>query len=62
MAAKDKAVDGAATAAQDAPEHHLTVVHPFNQYRRGDMITDPVVIEAIKAGPNSHHCHKIQPQ
>lgn len=45
-----------------ALEYHLTVIHPFDQYRRGDLITNSAEIEAIKAGPNSHHCHKIKPQ
>ncbi len=63
--AKDKAADSAAAeqpATQAAPEHHLVVVHPFDAFRRGDIITEPAMIELVKSGPNSHHCHKVQPQ
>ncbi len=60
-AAADDAVPADAAPAP-AAEHHLTVIHPFGRYQRGDVITDPALIDAIKAGENAHHCHKIKPQ
>lgn len=53
-----------AEVVQDAAavEHHLVVIHPFGQYKRGDRITDADQIEAVKSGDNAHHAHKVFPQ
>ena len=45
-----------------APEYHFTVVHPFGDYKRGDLIDDPDDIAQIHAGDNRHHCHKVTPK
>lgn len=44
------------------PDHHFTVIHPFGDYRRGDLITNPAEIDSIMAGENAHHCRKVTPQ
>ena len=44
------------------PDHHLTVVHPFADFKRGDLVTDPDVIAQILNGDNKHHCHKVFPK
>jgi hypothetical protein len=43
-------------------DHHLTVVHPFGTYRRGDAITDDAEIAAVLAGENAHHCRRVFPK
>lgn len=49
-------------AAPAKPDHHLVVVHPFGEYRRGDAIADADEIATVLAGENAHHCRKILPQ
>jgi len=44
------------------PEFALTVIHPFGDYRRGDLIDSADAIAAVLAGENVHHCHKVAPQ
>lgn len=34
---------------------HLTVSQPFGSYKRGDLITDPVLVKSIKRGPYRHN-------
>jgi hypothetical protein len=46
-------------AQSSALDHHLVVVHPFGDYRRGDAIKDPAEIAAVLAGENAHHCRKV---
>ena len=58
----DKVADAPEKASAPAPEHHLVVIHPFGNYRRGDTITEYELIEAVKAGENAHHCHKVFPK
>lgn len=55
---KDTAAD---VQAAPTPEHHLVVIHPFGDYKRGDRITEADEIEAIKASENAHHLHKVIP-
>lgn len=45
-----------------APDFALTVIHPFGDYRRGNLISDPDEIEAVLKSENKHHCHKVAPQ
>lgn len=35
---------------------HLTVIHPFGDYQRGDKIYDEDKIEEILKGENKGHC------
>lgn len=58
--AKDQDTASAVQAAP-APEHHLVVIHPFGDFKRGDLITDADQIDAIKASENAHHLHKVTP-
>lgn len=48
-------------AAPAPPLHHLTVIHPFGDYRRGDQITDPAEIAAVLAGENAAHVNRVFP-
>lgn len=57
-----KQTDAQLKDAAQTPDHHLVVVHPFGDYRRGDAITAPAEIAAVLAGENAHHCRKIIPQ
>ncbi len=41
-------------------EHHLVVRHPFGDYARGDVITDPDTVEKLKA-ESADHVLKITP-
>jgi hypothetical protein len=34
---------------------HLTVIHPFGDYVRGDKIRDEEKIAAVLEGENKHH-------
>lgn len=57
-----KPVQTAPAPAPSAPEFHLSVVHPFDDYRRGDRITEAYAIEAVKNSPYAHHCINVLPQ
>jgi hypothetical protein len=35
--------------------HHLTVIHPFGKYKRGDKIKDEAEVKEITEGENAHH-------
>lgn len=37
---------------------HLTVVHPFKDYQRGDKITDEAEISDVLKGENAKHVVK----
>jgi hypothetical protein len=47
---------------------HLTVIHPFGNFKRGDKITDPAEISKIVEGTdgvphdNAHHVVKTADQ
>lgn len=62
MPAEKSADAVSAPVAAPAPEHHFVVIHPFGEYRRGDVINHPDAIAALKAGENAHHCRRIQAQ
>jgi hypothetical protein len=34
---------------------HLTVIHPFGDYKRGDKIKDSDAIAEVMEGENHHH-------
>lgn len=34
---------------------HVTVIHPFGSYKRGDKITDEAQIDLVVKGENRHH-------
>lgn len=36
--------------------YHLVVVHPFGKNKKGDVITDPAMVETILA---SHHERRV---
>jgi hypothetical protein len=57
----DEKQDNAPVAPANA-EFHLVVVHPFEQYQRGQKISDAAVIAALQAHHLSHHCRKVFPQ
>jgi hypothetical protein len=42
--------------------YHYVVRHDFEQYRRGDRITEPDAIAELLAGSNLHHCVRVYPQ
>lgn len=46
----------------EQPEHHLVVIHPFGDYKRGDIITEAAEIDTVKSEENAHHCHKVHPK
>lgn len=37
----------------------LTVIHDFENYHRGDQITDDAECQRIADGENAHHCHRV---
>jgi hypothetical protein len=49
------------TNVQNAPSHHLIVVHPFAQYAKGVKITDGDEIADILVGENARFCNKVLP-
>lgn len=38
---------------------HLVVLKPFSGFKRGDLITDTVVVEKILAGPQAGYVVRI---
>ncbi|MFM0630770.1 hypothetical protein [Paraburkholderia xenovorans] len=44
--------------APAAPAFSLVVIHPFGDYRRGDVVADADV-DAVLAGENAHHCNRV---
>lgn len=40
--------------------YDLVVVHDFYPYKRGDKIADEGECEAVMAGDNAHHVHRVQ--
>jgi hypothetical protein len=36
----------------------LTVIHPFDDYKRGSRIADADTIKEVLASENAHHCVK----
>lgn len=57
MAAKS---DSTTEAATPAPDYTLVVVHPFGNYKRGDLITAPAEVEIVLAGDNRRNVNKIK--
>jgi len=51
-----------APVAPAKPDFHLVVVHPFDDYSRGEKIVDAAVITALQTHHLSHHCRKVFPQ
>ena len=39
--------------------YHLVVTHPWAEYGRGDVITDPETVKAILAGEHARDVVKI---
>ena len=39
---------------------HLVVLKPFDGYKRGDMITDTVLVQNILAGPQASFVVRIR--
>ncbi len=46
-------------SAQSNP-YHLVVIHPFDTYQRGAVISDPDDVADVLAGENAHHVNKIK--
>lgn len=38
---------------------HLSVSQPFGQYKRGDLIVDPVEVQEIMNGHNQHNVVQV---
>lgn len=47
------------TAPKAKADFHLIVVHPFDDYQRGQKIDDAGVITDLEAHHLSHHCRKV---
>lgn len=42
--------------------YHLTVTEPFGNYKKGELINDPVEVGEVLTGPNQHHVVKHVPK